>query len=139
MPKSRDYINPSVFILFAFKVIRDARDLNPPDSLKLAQQKKSVYRVYLAKYSTGGAWGLVYVLCLALLVHDLDPKNVKAFGLVMGANGFGNLLATLYFASRDRLPPEQLVYIGLTWLVFFFSLMAIPMSFSIFLVRHSFH
>jgi len=103
-------------------------------SLKLLSTKPSVQKTLFAKTLTGGAWSLVYGLGLALLVHEMDQTNVKAFGMVMGAYGFGNIIGAMAIANFERKNPRLMVFQGLTWLGIGFIGIALTHSFALMLV-----
>jgi DHA3 family macrolide efflux protein-like MFS transporter len=103
-------------------------------SLKLLKTKRAVWNTLFAKTITGGAWSLIYGLGMALLVHEISPGNVKAFGLVMGFYGIGNVVGALVLANLERKNPEQKVYLGLTWLGVCFVLVSISKSFPLLLL-----
>ena len=102
-------------------------------SFKLLRTRPSVLRTLFAKTITGGAWGLVYGLGMALLVHEISPKDVKAFGLVMGAYGIGNVFAAILIGNLERKNPERMVYFGLSWLGICFAFVAGAKSFPLLL------
>ena len=93
-----------------------------------------IYRSMMAKATNAGAWGLVYGLGIALLIHEMSPKNVKAFGMVMGAYGIGNVISAIGFGSYERKHPERLIYLGLLWLGVCFVIMSITTSFPLLLL-----
>ena len=103
-------------------------------SIKLLHTKPEVMRTMYAKSFTGGIWYLIYGLGMALLVHEMDANNVKAFGMVMGTYGVGNLLGALVFGSIDRKKPERMVYFGLLSFGVCFPLLAISTSFPLMLL-----
>lgn len=98
-------------------------------ALSALRKKPAVFETLIAKAVTGGAWGLVYGLGMALLVHEIAPKDVQAFGLVMGAYGVGNIAGALLIGNLERKNPERMVYIGLAWLGFCFLFIGIAKSF----------
>jgi MFS family permease len=66
------------------------------------EHSKRMRFVIFAKALTGGSWSLAYTLGLALMVHEIAPHDVRAFGAVIGAYGVGNLGAALYFGNTTR-------------------------------------
>ena len=100
------------------------------ESFRALKKNKSLYDVVIAKTITGGAWGLVYGLGIALLIHEVSPKDVKAFGFMMSAYGVGNVIAVLLVGNMQRKKPERMVYLGLLWLGFGFIGIAMAHSFA---------
>ncbi len=100
------------------------------DSWKLLKKNHELYDVYMAKTITGGAWALTYALGIALLIHEIFPGDVKAFGLVMGAYGVGNVSSALVVGNMQRKNPARMVYIGLACLGVGFIGMAISHSYA---------
>jgi DHA3 family macrolide efflux protein-like MFS transporter len=103
------------------------------DAIVVLRRKPAVYHAMIAKATTGGAWGLVYLLGMALLVHEISPKDVKAFGMVMGAYGIGNISGALLIGNMERKDPERMVYLGLAWLGVCFLFIGVAKSFPLLL------
>lgn len=108
------------------------------DSWKTLKQNRALFDVVMAKTITGGAWGLAYGLGIALLIHEISPKDVTAFGLVMSAYGVGNILSALIVGNMERKNPVMLVYLGLAWLGVGFIGMAVSSSFPLILFFSAF-
>ena len=97
-------------------------------SIKLTRTRPAVFRSLLFKSSMGAAWYLVYALGIALLIHSIASSDVKAFGLVMGAYGFGNVVSAMIIANFERKKSEQWIYCGLSLLGVGFILISIANS-----------
>lgn len=52
------------------------------ESFRKTKSNPIVYRSLIAKCVSGGTWMMVYGLGMALLIHEIRPKNVKAVGMV---------------------------------------------------------
>lgn len=61
---------------------------------------------------TWGMWSLVYMLGLALLLHERMPDRIGAYGLVIASYGCGNLTANLVFASFPIRRPGLVMFLG---------------------------
>jgi DHA3 family macrolide efflux protein-like MFS transporter len=76
------------------------------------QHSKRMRFIIFAKALTGGSWSLGYSLGLALMVHEIAPHDVRAFGAVIGSYGVGNLGAALYFGNTPRVHSCFLMFWG---------------------------
>ncbi len=85
-------------------------------SFRILREKPIVFRVLILKTIVSGAWGLAYGLGIALMMREFSGNNVKAFGLVMGAYGVGNIITALVLGNMERKNSEWLVHLGLVWL-----------------------
>jgi DHA3 family macrolide efflux protein-like MFS transporter len=103
------------------------------DSWEVLKKNRELYEVVIAKTITGGAWGLTYGLGIALMIHEMNPKDVTSFGLVMSAYGAGNVISALIVGNMQRKNPALLVYLGLAWLGIGFIGMVISHSFPLIL------
>ncbi len=103
-------------------------------SLRSARSHPIVFRSLVAKAANAGSWGVVHGLGIALLIHEISPKDVKAFGMVMGSYGVGNVASAIFLGNRERKHPERMIYVGLVWLGVCFMLMSITTSFPLFLL-----
>jgi DHA3 family macrolide efflux protein-like MFS transporter len=103
-------------------------------SMKVLNSKPSVKRLLMTKSLMGATWGVVYGLGIALVVHDIDANNVKAFGLVMGAYGIGNIVAAIWIGNTERKNPERILYLGLIWLGAGFAMIGLVKSFPLLLL-----
>ena len=66
----------------------------------------------ITKAVCGGTWNLAYGLGLALLVRQIAPNSMQAFGLVLTAYGVGNLGAALILGNLPRVRLLALTYSG---------------------------
>jgi hypothetical protein len=73
---------------------------------------------------TWGMWSLVYMLGLALLLHQRMPDRIGAYGLVLASYGCGNLTANLVLASLQIRRPGLVMFTGVTILGAGFILVA---------------
>lgn len=103
------------------------------DSWKLLKTNRELYKVVIAKTIAGGAWGLAYGLGFALLIHETNPTDVKAFGLLMTSYGVGNALAAIIVGNMQRVRSAFLVHLGLLWLGVGFIGIALSHSFPLLL------
>ena len=103
-------------------------------SIKFLHGKPEVRRALILKCLCGGAWGLVFGLGFALLVNQVEPKNVKAFGLVMGSYGFGNVIGAILLGNLQRKGSERMIYLGLIWLGVFFAGIALTTNYVVLLI-----
>jgi DHA3 family macrolide efflux protein-like MFS transporter len=138
-------INAATYLLSAWSVFGIRKSIPAQEHVPEAEQgnflkiflaafdalrkKPAVFQTLIAKSVTGGAWGLVYGLGMALLVHEIAPKDVKAFGLIMGSYGIGNIISAVLIGNMERKHPERMVYIGLAWLGVCFLGVGIAQSF----------
>jgi DHA3 family macrolide efflux protein-like MFS transporter len=89
------------------------------------EHSKKMRFIIFAKALTGGSWSLGYSLGLALMVHEIAPHDVRAFGAVIGAYGVGNLGAALYFGNTARTKSYFLMFSGYVCLGVGFVLIAL--------------
>jgi len=108
------------------------------NSIRVLKKNKPLYDIVIAKTMTGGAWGLVYGLGIALLIHEVSPTDVKAFGFMMSAYGVGNVIAVLLVGNMQRKNPERMTYFGLLWLGLGFIGIAASRSFPLMLFFSAF-
>lgn len=101
---------------------------NVVEAVELMKSRPPILRSLVAKCATGGAWGLVWGVGFALLADEIKPDDVKVFGMLVSAYGFGNIASALFFGSIQRHDPEKMVYRGLWWLGLFFVLIAVTHS-----------
>lgn len=74
-----------------------------------------LYLIFV-KTVTGGTWNLVYTLGLALLVTQIAPNDLRAYGLVMAAYGVGNLVSALVVGNMRRHRPALILFLGYVWM-----------------------
>jgi hypothetical protein len=68
------------------------------------------------KSIAGGLWYLVYCLGIALLVQEISPKSVSAYGVVLGAYGIGNFGAAMILGNMKRQRSLLIAFTGYIWL-----------------------
>lgn len=72
--------------------------------------------VMLVRMMVAALWGVAFSLGLALLVADIAPGRVRAFGVVVACYGIGNVLGALGVGNmrRERLP--RILFAGYAWM-----------------------
>jgi len=111
----------TVMMLMKHPILKPSKSVRPEKSgilksLKIAIQtagrNATISRALTIKSIAGGMWKMAYVLGIALLIKEHVVGNIKAYGIVMGAYGLGNILTALYLGNRERKHPEALMYVG---------------------------
>lgn len=92
---------------------------------RAARRTEHMSFIVWAKGFSGGAWNLAYSLGLALLARKIAPHDVRAFGMVVGAYGIGNLSAALWLANRPRKRSTLIMFTGYAWMGMGFVLIAL--------------
>jgi DHA3 family macrolide efflux protein-like MFS transporter len=72
---------------------------------QLVRHDRIIKYVILAKTLTTGAWHLVLPLGIALIVRDQLPGDVRAYGLLLGAYGIGNVSSALVLTNISMRRP----------------------------------
>ena len=70
----------------------------------------------ITKAISAGAWGLAYLLGLAIKVHDMPGSNTQTFGAALAAYGSGNIVSALVLANSPREKPTKILLLGFLWM-----------------------
>lgn len=81
--------------------------------------------VLLAKALTTGVWHLVMPLGVALLVKEQQPENIRAYGLLLGAYGAGNITGALVLTNLTIGRPMRVMGWGFVFLGLGFTGLAV--------------
>jgi hypothetical protein len=99
------------------------------------RKRAGVSYYFVAKSITGGSWGVVMGLGIALLVREMTgEENVRDFGLAIGSYGLGNFLGALVFGNARRGPPRFAMMAGYIWLGVVFVVIGLAPTISVVLV-----
>jgi MFS family permease len=82
------------------------------DGLKSIQREAGMGFVLWSRLVTSGTWTLTVSLGFALLVQQLAPQDVRAFGLLVATYGVGNVAGALWFGNHARPRPGLLLCAG---------------------------
>lgn len=83
---------------------------------RLTEKDPILRSIFFARATASGAWSLAFGLGLALLVHQIVPHDVRAFGAVIASYGCGNLASALILGNAERKRPTRLLFTGYVWL-----------------------
>jgi MFS family permease len=89
---------------------------NVSSGFYLAVKNTQFKWMLITKAFASGAWGLGYGLGLVLLVLEIAPHDVRAYGWVIAAYGFGNVGGSLVIGNMQRHRPARLMNLGFIWL-----------------------
>jgi MFS family permease len=95
---------------------------------RTVRAERGMTHIMWTKAVTGGFWNLAIGLGFALLVQELAPGDVRAFGLLVASYGAGNFAGALYFGNHHRPRPAFLMFAGFALLGVGFVLMGIAPS-----------
>lgn len=82
------------------------------DALREAWADPLLRDVMIARAAVSGLWALAYGLAFPLLVRDLAPGGVGAYGAMVACYGVGNVAGALFVGNMRRTRPARIVFGG---------------------------
>jgi len=81
-------------------------------AFRTVRKRRGMPFLFWLKAITGSTWTLAFSLGIALLVHELEGDDARAFGFAMASYGAGNFAGALYFGNHKRPDSLLLMFAG---------------------------